>query len=68
MGNADVGIYRAAFQLTSVTTFATIAFHTVLYPKISNWWVSGQIAEIENSVARAGLIRYCSQYLPALVD
>ena len=53
MSNADVGIYRTAFQLTSVATFATLAFHTVLYPKISNWGTQGQIAEIENSLARA---------------
>jgi O-antigen/teichoic acid export membrane protein len=53
MSNADVGIYRTAFQLTSVATFATLAFHTVLYPKISNWGAQGQITEIENSLARA---------------
>ncbi len=53
MSNADVGIYRTAFQLTSVATFATLAFHTVLYPKISNWGTQGQFAEIENSLARA---------------
>jgi O-antigen/teichoic acid export membrane protein len=53
MSNADVGIYRTAFQLTSVATFATLAFHTVLYPKISKWWTHGQITEIENSLTRA---------------
>ena len=53
MGNADVGIYRTAFQLTSVATFTTLAFHTVLYPKISNWGAQGQVTEIENSLARA---------------
>jgi O-antigen/teichoic acid export membrane protein len=53
MSNADVGIYRTTFQLTSVATFATLAFHTVLYPKISNWGTQGQIAEIEHSLARA---------------
>jgi O-antigen/teichoic acid export membrane protein len=53
MSNADVGIYRTAFQLTSVATFATVAFHTVLYPKISNWGTQGEITEIENSLARA---------------
>jgi len=53
MNNADVGIYRTAFQLTSVATFATLAFHTVLYPKISKWWTQGQIKEIENSLTRA---------------
>jgi O-antigen/teichoic acid export membrane protein len=53
MSNADVGIYRTTFQLTSVATFATLAFHTVLYPKISNWGAQGQISEIEHSLARA---------------
>jgi len=53
MTNADVGIYRTAFQLTSVATFTTLAFHSVLYPKISNWGVHEQIIEIENSLARA---------------
>jgi O-antigen/teichoic acid export membrane protein len=53
MGNADVGIYRTAFQLTSVAIFTTMAFHTVLYPKISDWGVHEQFTEIENSLARA---------------
>jgi O-antigen/teichoic acid export membrane protein len=53
MSNADVGIYRTAFQLTSVATFTTLAFHTVLYPKISNWGAKGLTGEIENSLARA---------------
>ena len=53
MNDADVGIYRTAFQLTSVATFTTLAFHTVLYPKISNWGEKGRITEIENSLARA---------------
>jgi O-antigen/teichoic acid export membrane protein len=53
MSNADVGIYRTAFQLTSVATFTTLAFHTVLYPKISNWGAHGQVTEIQSSLARA---------------
>ena len=53
MSNADVGIYRTAFQLTSVATFTTLAFQTVLYPKISSWEVQGKVREIENSLARA---------------
>jgi O-antigen/teichoic acid export membrane protein len=53
MSNAEVGIYRTAFQLTSIATFATLAFHTVLYPKISNWGTHGQTKEIENSLSRA---------------
>jgi O-antigen/teichoic acid export membrane protein len=53
MSNAEVGIYRTAFQLTSIATFTTMAFHTVLYPKISTWGVRGQVTEIGNSLARA---------------
>ena len=53
MSNADVGIYRTAFQSTSISTFSTMAFHTVLYPKISNWGTLGKITDIENSLARA---------------
>src|SRR4030042_2207996 len=53
MSNADVGIYRTAFQLTSVATFTTLAFHTVLYPKISNWAAQGQFSKIDASLARA---------------
>jgi O-antigen/teichoic acid export membrane protein len=53
MTPADVGIYRTAFQLTSVASFTTLAFHTVLYPKISNWGIQGNYNEIENSLSRA---------------
>jgi O-antigen/teichoic acid export membrane protein len=53
MSNAEVGIYRTAFQLTSVATFTTLAFHTVLYPKISAWAAQDKKTEIENSLARA---------------
>jgi O-antigen/teichoic acid export membrane protein len=53
MNTAEVGIYRTALQLASVASFATVAFQTVLYPKISSWAAQGQITEIENSLARA---------------
>ena len=53
MSTADVGIYRTAFQLTSIASFTTLAFHTVLYPKISSWAAQGQLTEIEKSLARA---------------
>jgi O-antigen/teichoic acid export membrane protein len=53
MSNSDVGIYRTAFQLTMIASFTTLAFHTVLYPKISSWGAQGQFTEIENSLARA---------------
>ncbi|MDD1679062.1 MAG: flippase [Methanomicrobiales archaeon] len=51
--NADVGIYRAALQLTSVATFTTIALQSVLYPQISRWSVEGDISRIQASLSRA---------------
>jgi O-antigen/teichoic acid export membrane protein len=53
MNTAEVGIYRTALQLASVASFMTLAFQTVLYPKISSWAAQGQFTEIENSLARA---------------
>lgn len=53
LGDTDVGIYRTAFQLTSVATFTTLAFHMVLYPKISGWQAQNNLAAIENALARA---------------
>jgi len=53
MNAADVGIYRTAFQLTSIAAFTALAFQTVLYPKISSWKAQGQVTEIENSLAKA---------------
>jgi O-antigen/teichoic acid export membrane protein len=53
MSNANVGIYRTTFQLTSVAAITTLAFQTVLYPKISNWGAQDQRTEIENALARA---------------
>lgn len=53
MTDADVGIYRVAFQLTSVASFLVIAFHTVLYPRISNWHAEKQFDKIEYSLTRS---------------
>ncbi len=53
MSNADVGIYRTAFQLTSVATFTTMAFHTVLYPKISTWGAQDKSQKLKIPLARA---------------
>lgn len=53
MDNTNVGIYRTAFQLTSVSTFATMAFCTVLIPKISQWEVRGDFSAIAITISRA---------------
>lgn len=53
MTETDVGIYRVAFQLTSVASFMVTVFHTVLYPHISRWHAENQIIRIEDSLTRA---------------
>jgi O-antigen/teichoic acid export membrane protein len=53
MTEADVGIYRVAFQLTSVASFLVTAFHTVLFPRISRWHAEKQFTLIEYSLTRA---------------
>ena len=53
MTEADVGIYRVAFQLTSVASFMVIAFHTVLYPRISRWHAENNITMIEHALTRS---------------
>jgi O-antigen/teichoic acid export membrane protein len=53
LNNTEVGIYRTALQLASVGSFATLAFQTVLYPKISSWAAHGQVTDIEKALARS---------------
>ncbi len=53
LGNADVGVYRTAFQLTSIATFTTIALQTVLFPKISGWGTDGNLHIVEMAMARS---------------
>jgi len=53
MTETDVGIYRVAFQLTSVASFLVMAFHTVLYPRISKWNAERNFNLIEYSLKRS---------------
>ncbi len=53
MSEADVGIYRIAFQLSSVASFTVLAFHTVLFPQISRWHAEGNRSGIEHSLSKA---------------
>jgi len=53
MTESDVGIYRVAFQLTSVASFIVLAFHTVLFPRISKWHSEKKISLIEYSMTKA---------------
>lgn len=53
MTETDVGIYRIAFQLSSVASFMVAAFHTTLYPHISRWHADRELTRIEQSLTRA---------------
>jgi len=53
MTNADVGIYRVAFQLSGVAAFITGALHFVLYPRVSRWHASSDLTTISTAISRA---------------
>jgi len=53
MTETDIGIYRVALQLSSVASFLVLAFHTVLYPRISKWNAENNKTLIEFALARA---------------
>lgn len=53
MTEADVGIYRVSFQLASIASFLLLAFHTVLFPRISRWHAEKQLSLVEYSLTRA---------------
>ncbi|HON81825.1 MAG TPA: flippase [Methanoregulaceae archaeon] len=51
--NADVGIYRIAYQLSGVALFTCMALNVVLFPRMSRWGVEGDLAGIKNALSRA---------------
>jgi len=51
--NTDVGLYRTAFQLTSLALFSMIALRTSLYPKIVSWWKRGDVLSVEMSLSKS---------------
>lgn len=51
--NADVGIYRVAYQLTGVATFVCLAVNTALFPRISRWNTEGTLSLISSAFSRA---------------
>lgn len=53
LDNSDVGIYRVAFQFTTVATFTSYALRTTLWPKISRWSKNGEYRLIEKSLSKA---------------
>jgi len=53
MSNADVGIYRVAFQLASLGAFVALALENVLYPRFSRWNEEGDLGTVASSLSRA---------------
>jgi O-antigen/teichoic acid export membrane protein len=61
MTESDVGIYRVAFQLASVSSLIVLTFHTVLFPRISKWHAENNISHIELSLSKA--VTYCLVFI-----
>lgn len=51
--DSDVGFYRTAFQLATMALFTTLAVRSSLGPRISRWYWEGEVAAIEDALARA---------------
>lgn len=53
LSNADVGIYRIAYQLSSVALFACMALNIVLFPTMSRWAAEGNLSGVSTALSRA---------------
>lgn len=53
MENGDVGVYRVAFQLTTIGLFITSAIASTLTPKFSNWSAKGDLTQIPGILSRS---------------
>lgn len=53
MTEADIGIYRVAFQFTSIASLVAIAFVNSLYPRVSMWGTEQEIHSVESALSRA---------------
>ncbi|MFA4955709.1 MAG: flippase [Candidatus Methanoperedens sp.] len=53
MHNSDVGIYRVVLQFTMAATLLTSVLRNTLWPKVSGWGKSGDMARVEESLSRA---------------
>ncbi|WP_187146113.1 flippase [Methanocorpusculum labreanum] len=52
MTNGDVGVYRTAFQFTSISTFICAAIAGTLTPKISHWSANNHMDKIAPVITR----------------
>jgi len=53
LSNSEVGLYRTAFQLTSMALFSMIAIRTSLYPNVASWWKRGDRSSVEQSLSKS---------------
>ena len=53
LSNADVGIYRIGYQLSSVALFTCLALNTVLFPTMSRWAAEGNLSGVSSTLSRA---------------
>jgi O-antigen/teichoic acid export membrane protein len=53
LGNADIGIYQVTVQLAALSSFATVALRSTLWPKVSYWGKNNQKKLIEKSLSKA---------------
>lgn len=53
LSNTDVGVYRIILQFTLLATFITVALRSTLYPRVSRWDKTGDVALIEKSLSSA---------------
>jgi O-antigen/teichoic acid export membrane protein len=51
--NADVGIYRIGYQLSTVALLACMALNTVLFPTMSRWATDGNLTGVSSALSRA---------------
>lgn len=52
MTNGDVGVYRTAYQFTSLASLLSLAIATTLTPKISHWSANNEVDKIAPVVTR----------------
>jgi O-antigen/teichoic acid export membrane protein len=51
--NADVGVYRIAYQLSTAALFSSLALNTVLFPTMSRWCSDGNLKSVSDALSRA---------------
>lgn len=53
LSNADVGIYRISYQLSTIALLACFALNAVLFPTMSRWAAEGNFSSIGSTLSRA---------------